>query len=125
MNQRILYIDVGSEHSAAERASRIDSISRRRVDLFHVMLRARNGDAGRIGVDFHDLLSGGKISDNSRVNLDVSSHASIKRKMQLAGHDLNYLDVAGMADLHRSQFKSAFTGLRVCQFDFRMNLVRL
>ena len=38
-------------------------------------------DAGRVGIDFHDLIAIGKVAGDSRVNLDIASQAGIKREM--------------------------------------------
>ena len=59
------------------------------------------------------------------MNLDLTSQPRIKREVQLAGHDLHHGDVAGVAHLLRGQFKGAFAGLNVREFDFRVDVIGL
>src|SRR5579862_8981283 len=123
LDQRVGNIDVGGEDGTAAGSSCVDGIGGRSVDFLDVMSRARNRDACRIGLDLNFLVV--RNSSYARMNLDLAGRARIEGKVQLAGDNLNDSDIAGVANLLRSQVEGSVTGLDVQQFDFRVDLVCL
>src|ERR1700676_31118 len=101
LRQRVRHVHVRIEDRATARASSIDGISRSCVDFLHVMPGAGNGNTGRVGVNFDNLFSVGKVTRDPRMNLDFTSQPRIEREMQLAGYDLHNLYAAWMMNLHR------------------------
>src|SRR5579863_5488891 len=82
-----------------------------------------DGDLGGVGVDFNDLIAGGKVARHPRMNLNRTSETRVEGQMQLAGHDGPDRHVARVMDLLRGEIEGTFAGLGVSQVDFRLNFI--
>ena len=78
LDQWIGDIGVGGEHGAAQSAAGIDRVSNRGIDFLHVMARAANSNAGRIGVDANDLVSAGEVARHPRMNFHFPTQPRIE-----------------------------------------------
>src|ERR1700722_6953902 len=125
LHQRVWHIHIRVEDRDPAGARCIDRIGRGRTDFFHMLSGPGDGNSGRIGVDFNNLIPVRKVASHARMNLDIASQARIKSQVQLAGNYLNHGYISRMAHLQGGEFESAFAGFHIRQFDFRVDFAGL
>src|SRR5579872_1023028 len=104
---------IRGEYGTPQGARGVNWIGCGRIDGFHMMAGAADGDTRRVGLHLNDLLSGRKHSGDSRMHFHLAGYARVERKMQLAGHDLADADISWMTHQLRSEIVSAITCLGI------------